>query len=92
MGRFVLTLSPSAGRDLDRLDGHVVRRILDALSALTENPFPRGKLIKKIKGKTSTFYRLRVGDYRVFYSIEGPEVVILGVIGRKDADRFIQRL
>ena len=92
MGRFVLKLSPSAGRDLDRLDGHVVRRILDALPALTENPFPRGKLIKKIKGKTSTFYRLRVGDYRVFYSIEGPEVAILGVIGKKDADRFIQRL
>lgn len=92
MDKFTLTLSPKTGRDLDRLDDHVVRRIVEALPVLTDNPFPRGKLIKKIKGKASAFYRLRVGEYRVFYSLEGPAVVILRVIGKKDADKFIQRL
>ena len=66
--------------------------VLNALPALNENPFPRGKLIKKIKGKRSTFYWLCVDKYRVFYSIEGPNVVNLKVIGKKDADKFIKNL
>jgi len=90
--KFTLRISPSAVRDLDRLENQVVRTILDDLPALRENPFPRGKLIKKIKGKKSTFYRLRVDKYRVFYSIEGRDVVILRVIGKKDADEFIKNL
>jgi mRNA-degrading endonuclease RelE of RelBE toxin-antitoxin system len=59
---------------------------------LRENPFPRGKLIKKLKGKKSTFYRLRVDKYRVYYTIEGPDVVVLRVLSKKDADKFIKRL
>lgn len=92
MAKFVLKLSPAATRDLDRLEDKVVRMILDTLPALRDNPFPRGKLIKKIKGKKSTFYRLRVHDYRVFYSIEGLNVAILRIIAKKDADRFIKNL
>ncbi|MGH7274352.1 MAG: type II toxin-antitoxin system RelE family toxin [Nitrospiria bacterium] len=92
MYKFLLKVSPTATRDLDRLQDEVVRTVLDALPALKGNPFPRGKLIKKIKGKRSTFYRLRVDKYRVFYSIEGPNVVILKVISKKDADKFIKNL
>jgi len=90
--KFILKLSLTATRDLDRLEDEVVRMVLNALPVLHENPFPRGKLIKKIKGKRSTFYRLRVDKYRVFYSIEGSNVVILKVIGKKDADKFIKNL
>ena len=92
MDKFILKLSPSATRDLDRLEDKVVRVILDELPALRDNPFPRGKRIKKIKGKKSTFYRLRVDQYRVFYSLEGTEVIILRIIGKKDTDRFIKNL
>ena len=66
--------------------------ILDALPVLKEDPFPRGKRIKKIKGKKSIFYRLRVDKYRVFYSIEDLNVVILRIISKKDADRIIKNL
>ena len=92
MERFTLKLSPTATRDLDRLDDKEAAKILDELPILRDNPFPRGKLIKKIKGKKSTFYRLRVDKYRVFYTIEGSEVVILKVISKKDADKFIKHL
>jgi len=88
--RFVITLSPSAVRDLDRLDDKTVRSVFLKLPILEENPFPKGKLIKKIRGKKSVFYRLRVGKYRVFYLLEGREVVILKVIDKKDADKFIK--
>jgi mRNA-degrading endonuclease RelE of RelBE toxin-antitoxin system len=87
---FVLTLSPSAVRDLDRLDDKAVRSVFLKLPILEKNPFPKGKLIKKIRGKKSVFYRLRVGKYRVFYFLAGREVVILKVIDKKDADKFIK--
>ena len=90
MDKFVIALSPSAVRDLDRLDDKTVESIFLKLSVLEKNPFPKGKLIKKIKGKKSVFYRLRVGKFRVFYFLEGREVVILRVIDKKDADKFIK--
>ena len=90
MDRFVITLSPSAVRDLDQLDDKTVQSIFRKLPILEENPFPKGKLIKRIKGKKSIFYRLRVGKQRVFYFLQEREVVILKVIGKKDADKFIK--
>jgi mRNA interferase RelE/StbE len=90
--KFTLKLSPAATRDLDQLDDKEAAKVLDELPILRDNPFPRGKLIKKIKGKKTTFYRLRVDKYRVFYGIEGAEVVILKVIAKKDADKFIKQL
>ncbi len=47
------------------------------MQVLKENPFPRGKLIKKIKGTKSDFYRLRVDKYRLFYMVESKKVVVL---------------
>lgn len=92
MDKFALTLSPSAIRDLDRLDIKIASNVLDRAAILEENPFPKGKLKKKIKGKRSTFYRLRVGKYRVFYCIGNKEVVVLKIIDKKDAEKFIKSL
>ena len=92
MDNFTLKLSVTATDDLDQFDDKVVRTILKKMAILKENPFPMGKLIQKIKGKKSIFYRLRVDKYLVFYSIEKSDVVILKVIGKKDADRFIKNL
>jgi len=90
--RFTLQLSPAAVRDLDRLEERAGRKILEKLTLLKDDPFPRGKLIRKIKGKRSTFYRLRIESYRAFYMIEGRDVVILKIIDKKDAERFIKDL
>lgn len=89
---FRLVLSPHAAKDLDALSDTVFKRIAKAMRVLEENPFPRGKLVKKLKGKKSNFYRLRAEKYRVFYTIKGEQVVVLRVLGKKDAGRYIQGL
>ncbi len=92
MDKFKLILSPKTMKDLDSFSDSICIKITNAMKVLEENPFPRGKLIKKIKGTKSDFYRLRADKYRVFYMIEGNNVVILGVLSKKDAGRFIQNL
>ena len=92
MDKFKIELSPAASRDLDDLEMGVVTKVLSDLRILEENPFPRGKLIKKIKGKRTSFYRLRIDKYRVFYEIKHLKIVILRIISKKEADRYIKKL
>jgi mRNA interferase RelE/StbE len=89
---FHVLIPPPATKDLDRFSDAVCRKIVKALQALKDNPFPRGKLIRKIKGKSSDYYRLRVDAYRVFYIIEGRSVVVLRILNKKDVQRFIRNL
>jgi len=92
MCRFKIELSPAASRDLDDLEMGIVTKVVSDLKILKENPFPRGKLIKKIKGKKTTYYRLRVDKFRVFFEIQPMKIVILRIISKKEADRYIKRL
>jgi mRNA interferase RelE/StbE len=92
LNKFTLIISPKAAKDLDGLSGAICMKIVEAIKILEENPFPRGKLIRKIKGKHSDFYRLRVNKYRVFFMVETDKVVILRIINKKDADKLIQQL
>jgi len=91
MNKFRIKLSPAASRDLDDLEMGIVTKILSDLKTLENNPFPRGKLIKKIKGKKTSFYRLRIDKFRVFFEIQHMKIVILRVLSKKEADRFIRR-
>jgi mRNA interferase RelE/StbE len=90
--KFDVILSPHATKDMDSFSDAVCKKIAYALKTLTENPFPRGKLIKKIKGKNADFYRLRADKYRLFYIIESGKVVVLKVLSKKDAERYIRNL
>ena len=92
MDKFKIELSPAASRDLDDLEMGVVTKVLSDLRLLEENPFPRGKLIKKIKGKRTSFYRLRIDKYRIFYEIKHLKIVVLRIISKKEADRYIKKL
>jgi len=77
---------------LDELEIGLVTKVLSDLRILEDNPFPRGKLIKKIKGKKTSFYRLRMDKFRVFFEIQHMKIVILRIISKKEADRFIKTL
>ncbi|MBF0337270.1 MAG: type II toxin-antitoxin system RelE/ParE family toxin [Nitrospirae bacterium] len=58
--------------------------MLDALNKLGENPYGEGKALDgKLKGK----YRLKVGDYRVIYTIKESTVWIISVGHRRDIYR-----
>jgi mRNA-degrading endonuclease RelE of RelBE toxin-antitoxin system len=69
-----------------------ITKILSDLKILEENPFPKGKLIKKIKGKKTSFYRLRIDKFRIFYEIQRMKIIILRIITKKEADRYIKKL
>jgi len=92
MDKFKIDLSPAASRDLDDLEIEVVTKVLSNFKILEENPFPRGKLIKKIKGKKTSYYRLRIDKFRVFYEVQRMKIVILRIISKKEADRYIKKL
>ena len=92
MDEFSLILTPKAVKDLDASSDRICMKIADSMKELRENPFPRGKLIRKIKGSRSAFYRLRIDKYRVFYMIEADKVVILRILSKKDAEKFIRSL
>lgn len=57
-------------RSFKRLDQVVRLRILDAVKELREFP----KAGKELHGRLSAYRSLRVGDYRVIYSIESNAV------------------
>ena len=92
MDRFRLILAPRAVKDLDSVTDAVCTKVISAMKVLEENPFPRGKLVKKIKGTESAYYGLRVDKYRVFYMLEAHTVVVLRILSKKDAEKFIHTL
>jgi mRNA interferase RelE/StbE len=73
----------TAVEELAELPQEVRRQILKRIEGLKTVPRPAG--VKQLKGPEK-FLRLRVGDYRLIYLIEGKHLVVLVVkIGdRKD--------
>ena len=73
----------TAAEELAALPKADQRRIAARIDALRDNPRPPG--VKMLAGGDK-LYRLRVGDYRVIYSIDGKRLVVLVIrIGhRKD--------
>jgi mRNA interferase RelE/StbE len=63
----------SATQELRRLPREMVGRILKAVEQLATDPYPSG--VRKLAGSEHT-YRIRVGDYRVIYSILASALLI----------------
>ena len=58
--------SRSGRKELDGLDDETYPRIVAVIYYLRENPRPAG--VKKLIGQE--VYRIRLGDYRVLYSVD----------------------
>lgn len=75
---YQVRINRSAEKDLDALQSNLRARIVDRLLQLEENPWAYG--VKKLQGQEA--YRLRVGDYRILYTINDTEqMVIIYAIG-----------
>lgn len=62
-------IAASAAKELEAIDRKGDRlRIVKAISALAR--LPRGAGAEKLSGAKSERYRVRVGDYRIAYSID----------------------
>ena len=77
---YTLEWKEHALQNIKRLESSLARRILKKIDELSENPF--SKDIKKLKG--SADFRLRIGDYRIIFSIEKNNIQILKVGHRKN--------
>jgi len=88
--RFSIRITSSAAGDLDSTQDR--GQIISAIRGLCGNPLPTGANIKKLKGFNPPLYRMRSGDYRVLYRIEGLVITIMRVISRKELERTIKRI
>ncbi|AKG91937.1 Cytotoxic translational repressor of toxin-antitoxin stability system [Geoglobus ahangari] len=81
---FSVSLHPDVVKFLDRLAEPDRKRCVDVLKKLKEDPFtPRsGVDIKKLKGEKRVMYRLRIGDYRFEYFVEGNSVYVVEAFKR----------
>ncbi len=81
---YSVSIRRQALKELAKLPPADTRKVTDAIDMLSEEPRPVG--CKKLKGRSEAMWRVRVGDYRVIYSIDDEiEVVEVGKIGhRKD--------
>lgn len=81
-----LLITKQVEKQLDALPQQVANRVEQHLEVLHGNPRPFG--VKKLKGYTDT-YRVRVGNYRIIYSIDdrSQTVTLLTIDDRKDVYR-----
>jgi mRNA-degrading endonuclease RelE of RelBE toxin-antitoxin system len=72
MGAFTIILKRSAIADLDVLRKYDATQIANAMERhLQHDPMKESKSrVKRLRGITNPDYRLRVGDYRVFYVVD----------------------
>ena len=73
---YSILLAPPAERQLKSLTESVQKRIVKRLKSLRENPRPQGA--KKLAGEDD-LYRVREGDYRIIYTIQDKELIVLVV-------------
>ena len=91
--RYSIEVSTHAEREISKLPHTIARLILEEIRArLSTDPIRETKTrIKRLTGFSPPLYRLRVGDYRIYYRIAPPRVVILGIFHKKDSDRWLKR-
>lgn len=83
---YSIQFTPRARRDFEALDRNVQQRLRLHIDRLAESPLPRG--CKRLQSD-EPFYRLRVGDYRVIYQVDGKQrvVVVVKIGHRKEVYR-----
>jgi mRNA interferase RelE/StbE len=83
--KYEVFLSRVALRFIERLDKKSGERIKNGLACLAENPFhPRpGADIRQLSGYSNpAFYRLRIGDWRAIYAVDGRKVMVTEIMTR----------
>ena len=84
MEPYKIRIKQSIYKDLKKVPQNDVKRILEAIQSLANNPRPPQS--KKLSGQER--YRLRQGSYRILYSIEDEELVVYVVKVGNRADVY----
>ena len=88
---YKVLFSPHAVRQYKKLEPSVKPSVQAGIDTLQRAPLA-GPKIKRLKGRLHTYYRYRVGDYRIVYAfVESERVVYVDYIQhRKDVYREIE--
>ena len=73
MASYDVVLTSSAEKELKKLSSQLITRIVPRLENLASNPRPPG--CKKLQGGDRE-WRIRVGDYRVVYTIDDAKLLV----------------
>jgi len=88
MASYEVVFRKSVAKDLRAFPKDAVRRILERIRALADDPRPPG--CEKLSGLER--YRLRQGSYRIVYEIEDARLIVLVVkVGRHPRDIYRRR-
>lgn len=79
--RFEIEYNTEAQRDLRKLSPEIARRVIKKINRLSDGLTGDVKRLRNV----SPDYRLRVGDWRVIFAIEGNTIVIHHVSHRSKA-------
>lgn len=66
--KYKVVFSKTALKELTSLPKVYAKKIYEKSESLAENPRPVG--CKKLEGKKESIWRIRVGDYRILYTID----------------------
>lgn len=91
--KYDITLAPEAVDDFKRLSAGDRSTIRDAIEIyLQHEPKKISKSrIKRLRGMSRPEYRLRVGEFRVFYDVKETEVEILAIVPKSKASEWLER-
>lgn len=92
--KYEVILKPAAVRDLDRIRKYDAVKILDAIDRhLVGEPRKESKSrIRRLRGKQPADYRLRVGDFRIFYAVEETAIHILRVMRKRETNSYYKEV
>jgi mRNA interferase RelE/StbE len=79
--KYQIEFKPRALKDLKAVNKSEARRIVEKIKLMKED---LGGDVKRLTNFTPE-YRLRAGNYRVLFELEGDKVVIYRIRHRKDA-------
>ena len=72
MAVYSIFLKDSVRKDLDSIPNDYLKRIMERIGFLAENPRPVG--CEKLSGQEK--YRIRQGVYRIIYSIQDTQLTV----------------
>ena len=75
---YTVLIDKGVEKDLDEVPDHIGEKFIALLDEFEKNPTkPRPKFdVKILKGFPGNLYRLRIGDYRVLYSLDNEDLVV----------------
>ena len=91
--RYEVVLAPQAFEDFRRMTARVRAIVRDGIEAhLRHEPMKeRRSRIKRLRGVNRPQFRLRLGDYRVFYDVVENRVEILAILAKSAAAAWLEQ-